>query len=85
MVEIVEPDSDDLSGLERRCELPFDRAFDGELVRVDAAPDEREEIAVELEAPQVPVHLHDELPSVVRLDARNAHRAILPRAVQSAA
>ena len=38
----------------------------------------------ELEAPLVPVHVHHELRSIGRVDGRNAHRSIVPRAVQSA-
>ena len=65
--------------------LACDRIPDGELPRVDAGFNEREEVEVEVEAPIVAVHVDHKPRPVVHLNGRDAHRPILPRAVQSAA
>ena len=83
VIEIVEPDRDDLPWVQRRCQLTRDRITDGEVPRVDAGPDEREQVEVEVETPIVAIHVDYKLRSVVHLNGRDAHRAILPRAVQS--
>src|SRR5207253_682549 len=53
VVAVVEPDRDDLPGLERRGEFARHRIPDGEVPRVDAGLNEREEVEVEVEAPIV--------------------------------
>src|SRR5262249_6267935 len=85
VVEVVEPDRDDLPGLERCRQLIRSRIADAEMVWVDACAHEREEIALEVEAPKVAVHIDRELRPVRLLDGRNPHGAILSRGVQSAA
>jgi hypothetical protein len=80
-----ESDRDDLPWLQRRCELTCDCIPDGEVARVDAALDEREQVDVEVESPIVAVHVDNTVRPVVRLNGRDAHRPILPRAVQSKA
>jgi hypothetical protein len=56
VVEVVEPDRDDLAWLKRRCELACNRIPGGEVPRLDAGADEREEIEVEVEASIIAVH-----------------------------
>jgi hypothetical protein len=83
VVEVVEPDRHDLPRLKRCCELACDRIPDGEVVRVDLGLDQREQVEVEVEAPQVAVDVNRKRRPVVQLNGRDAHRPILPRAVQS--